>query len=114
MPLSFEFEFFYPAGPRITIGVLNPETGLYDVSSAHIDTGAEMNILDALIAQEIGLSLDGQPQRTLLGVGGGRFEAAVAEVELRLLDEEDLSIVLPVAFAPVREIRLGNLLGLVS
>ena len=47
-----------------------------------------------------------------MGLGGGVIEAVLLEIDLLLLDEEELLLRGPVAFAPLQAIRVGNLIGL--
>ena len=48
---------------------------------------------------------------TISGVGGLLRDANIAQVTLQLLGLEDLSLTLPVAFAPRIDATTGNLLG---
>jgi predicted aspartyl protease len=112
MALTLEFEFDYPFDPSITIRVRAPETGRSRLTSVLIDTGADRTILDLRLAERIGLDGAGGRNVTLVGLGSGAVEAVVMDVELLLLDEEDLSVIAPIAFAPSHEIGVGNLLGL--
>jgi hypothetical protein len=49
---------------------------------------------------------------SIRGVGGATLEARLITVELALLTERDLTITLPVAFATIDGLGVGNLIGL--
>ena len=110
MPPNFEFEFFYLRRPTLSVGVRN-RAGRSGITTALLDTGADVTLIDLTVAEQLGLSLDLPPIR-ISGVGGSITEARRAEVELRLLNESDLSLTIPVAFAPIRGLGIGNLIGL--
>ncbi|MPZ49998.1 MAG: hypothetical protein GEU75_12010 [Dehalococcoidia bacterium] len=111
MPPNFEFEFFYPRRPTLSVGVRN-KSGPSGVTTALMDTGADITLIDLTVAEQLGLSLLDLPPIRISGVGGSITEARRAEVELRLLNEPDLALTIPVAFAPIRGLGIGNLIGL--
>ncbi|HLG11392.1 MAG TPA: aspartyl protease family protein [Dehalococcoidia bacterium] len=112
MPPRFQFEFFYPNQPTISVRVLSRATGSSRVISALVDTGADVSLFDSLLAERLGLRLDPARRIVVEGVGGSRVDAALVEVEVRLLDEEELTVTLPVAFAPAQATTVGSLIGL--
>lgn len=111
MALTFEFEFFYLDDPEISIRVTSPESGSTRLTRAYIDTGAQRTILDDLLAERIGLDLENAEEITLFGLAG-TLEGYIADVDLSLLGEPELTFRLPVAFAPLVSTRVGNLIGL--
>ena len=112
MPLNFQFEFAYLFEPVMSFRIRSPLSGRSALAEAHLDTGADRTILDSRIAHRIGLDLQSAPTVTLMGLGGGAVEAAILDVELFLLDEEELHLRASVAFAPLQAIQVGNLVGL--
>jgi hypothetical protein len=112
MPLNFQFEFTYPFEPTITLRARSSITGRSRLAPVQVDTGADRTVLDLRIAVSIGLDPGSGQTISLMGLGGGTIEGVVMDVELLLLDEEELLIRAPVAFAPLQAIHVGNLLGL--
>ena len=111
MPPNFEFEFVYFTEPRITVRVVSPVNGQTKLIRGHIDTGAQATILDASVARDLGLELSSAATASLTGLGG-QVEARFSAMELRLLDEPELTRTLTVAFIADIESQLGNLIGL--
>jgi predicted aspartyl protease len=112
MPPSFQFEFSYLHQPRISVRIISPATGLSRVVSVLVDTGADVSLLDSLLADRLGIALEREQAISIEGVGGAITQARMAEVDIRLLDEEEMVLHLPVAFAPLQTTTVGNLLGL--
>jgi hypothetical protein len=109
MQPNLEFEFRYIGRPIIPIVA---RVGSYQTGfSALIDTGADVTLLDEMIASQLGLQIDGLPRARVLGVGGGTWDVSLAEVTLNLLLEPDLEATLQVAFVPEISLTVGNLLG---
>jgi len=112
MPLNLDYVFLYQAEPIIDLIVADLASGLEVTTFALFDTGAELSLFDERIAHDIGLNLADAQIVRLRGISGVDVVARRATVRLRLLDEEDLSVILTISFAPNVERRLGNLLGL--
>jgi hypothetical protein len=111
MSTNFDFEFFYTDGPVVSVEMRSLITGLLVAAEAWIDTGAEISLFDAALADELGMDLSNSPERLLVGVGG-QISARLAPIDLRLLGEEDLSVVVEIGFVVGQTERLSNLLGL--
>ena len=111
MPLSLDFEFLYLDGPVISVTVLSPETLRSAFTAALIDTGADISLFDTTIADRLGLNLPEAPTARVRGVGGAEMEARLADAELLLLGEPDMSIRISLTFAP-SGLAVGNLIGL--
>jgi predicted aspartyl protease len=111
MPPRLEFEFSYVDGPIISVVIRSLQTGLTFSTDAWIDTGAEISVFDEVVARLVGLDLTGAPTGSVVGIGG-QTAGRLAEVELLLLGEPELSAVPRVAFVRDQETALGNLLGL--
>jgi hypothetical protein len=92
--------------------VINANTGVFDNRSAFIDTAADITVLDESIATTIGIELAVIDGSFVRGVGGGSSEVQLGEVELRLLESPELSVVLEAVFVPGLEETVGNLIGL--
>jgi hypothetical protein len=112
MTPNFEFEFAYPSLPRITVALKSIETGRSGRTGALVDTGAEITLFDVTVAQRLGIDFAGAPNITISGVGGSLSDARLVTVEIALLDEPNLTVSLPVAFAPIEGLGVGNLIGL--
>ncbi len=114
MAPNLDFEFAYTDGPIIDLRLINPATANSAISHATFDTGADISLFDESLARQLRLDLEGSEQMTILGVGGGEIIARISRVELMLLDELELSVSVTsdVAFAPIRGLGTGNLIGL--
>ena len=112
MPLNFDFEFFYPSLPRITVVLTSLESGRSGRTGALLDTGAEVTLFDSSVAQRLGIDLARAAAIPVSGVGGALSDAKLATVQLALLGEPDLTVSLPVAFASIEGLAVGNLIGL--
>jgi predicted aspartyl protease len=113
MALNLEFEFLYATVPRITVSLRSPTTGRLGITSALVDTGAEISLFDLTIANRIGVELSPADEEvTISGVGGGYLRARLGAVEIALLAEPDLATTIPVAFATIEGLGIGNLVGL--
>jgi hypothetical protein len=55
MPLNLEFEFLYPFGPVIDLRLRDPDSGTSTLSSALVDTGADISLFDESVAESIGI-----------------------------------------------------------
>jgi hypothetical protein len=88
-----------------------PNTGVGKLIRAHIDTGAQITILDHSVARDIEMDLSSARTVDLTGLGG-QVEGRAAEVELRLLDQPELTLRLEVVFVERMSPRLGNLISL--
>jgi predicted aspartyl protease len=111
MPPSLDFEFLYLDGPVISVTLRSPETLRSAFTAALIDTGADIRLFDTTVADRLGLSLSEAPTAKIRGVGGAEVEARLADAELLLLGEPDMSIRILLAFAP-SGLAVGNLIGL--
>jgi len=111
MPPKLDFEFTYQQEPVVSVTVYSPFTGRLFSTDALIDTGAEVSMFDIAVAQRLGIDLTRAPSAGIVGVGG-RVEARLAEVELRLMDNAELRLWLEVAFVAGQTQDLGNLIGL--
>jgi predicted aspartyl protease len=112
MAPRFQFEFFYAQQPRISVRVTSPQTGLSRMVSALVDTGADVSIFDSLLAERLGVEMSARRTITIEGVGGSRIQATLVDVEIRLLDEDDLTLRIQAAFAPHQTTTIGDLIGL--
>lgn len=108
---NLDHEFSYITLPRINVVGRSPNTAGEIEFDALLDTGADVTILDEFIALRLGLDLDKLPKIRMRGIGGGSTEAPMAEIQLLLLGEEELSIDLQVAFVTGIADALDNLIG---
>jgi hypothetical protein len=108
---NLEHEFSYNRLPRINVVARSLETGRETELIALIDTGADLTILDEIVATQLGIPLDRVAKQPLRGLGVGVILASIAEIELVLLDEPDLVVRIPVAFVPGVADALDNLIG---
>jgi predicted aspartyl protease len=104
MPPNFQFEFRYGISQRMSLLVSSGSTGRYARTWALIDTGADISLFDERVATELGLDLAGTRQISIRGLGGTTVQARIADVELFLLEEPDLSVSMPIAFASRRSL----------
>lgn len=110
MALKLDFEFRYQTTtPRIALRATNALTGDSIEFRAIIDTGA---LLDASIAEDLGIDLSSAPSMQISGVGGSNSEAKMATIEIVVLEYPTLSAVLEVSFAPGIARSVGNFFGL--
>ena len=110
--MNLDFGFTYRGNPEISISIVNRSSGASTSRFAYIDTGADVTMLDENIAGEIGIALEPWDDSSVRGIGGGRSNVQLAEVELRLLETPALSIALEAVFVPHLEDTVGNLIGL--
>ena len=109
MPPNLDFEYRYAGRPIIPVVA---RAGTHEVGfSALIDTGADVTLLDEILALQLGLEVATLPRARTFGVGGGSWDVRLAEVTLSLLFEPELEAVIQVAFVPELALSLGNLLG---
>lgn len=112
MALNQSYEFDYDFEPLIFVRVLSTSSARETTAHAVIDTGASRTVFDVKLAAELGIDLTNVPTRHLQGIEGVPIVASVAEVELWLLDEPELSLIFPAAFVPDIDETVGNLIGL--
>jgi len=112
MPLNLEFEFSYPFGPVIDLRLRSPNSSASTLSSALVDTGADISLFDESVAESLGIDLTGLGEVVIRGVGGSLTVARLITIEPLLLDEPDLSVTGNIAFARIRGLGTGNLIGL--
>lgn len=112
MALNQDFDFEYEFEPYVPVRLICDDTGRETVAQALLDTGASITVFDLSLASELGLDLDNAPVRYVMGIEGTRQGARIAEIEVWLLDEPDLSLTFLAAFAPGINDTVGNLIGL--
>lgn len=112
MPLTLDFEFYYPLQPTIAVSLKGRSSEQFFRTGAIIDTGAEISIFDLSIASRASLDLGRAERVAVAGIAGNQLAASLVPVTLRLLDEADLEVTLPIAFAAVGDSGIGNLIGL--
>jgi len=109
--LNQDYEFFYQDVPTVMVVVRSAQSGIQQVLWAQLDTGSSFTILDITFAERLKLDLSNAPRVVLQGATG-RFEGRLAEVELQLLGQDELTVLVEVAFVPRLDVAEGNLLGL--
>ena len=112
MPPKLEFEFSYETLPRLPVLARSRVTALETRFMALIDTGADITLLDELIAVQLGLDVTEGDVARLRGVGGGNVDGHVFTIDLFLLGEASLLVSVPVAFVAAVNETFGNLIGL--
>ncbi len=111
MSPNFDFEVPYGDSPVVSLRVIAHETRREHTIEALIDTGSDITIFDAAVANDLGIDLRDRPLVRFQGIGDRIREAPTADLELLPLFESDLSVVLPVAFVPGLLASVGNLIG---
>jgi hypothetical protein len=111
MPLNLSFEAAYVFEPVILVTLRSVRNDRELESLAIIDTGAQRSLFDESLARRLGIDLDNLATTELSGIGG-RIPVREAVIQLQLLGEPDLSVIMPVSFAPNVQTDFGNLLGL--
>jgi uncharacterized membrane protein len=112
MPVNLDFEFFYPLQPVIAVSIRSAVGPRFYQTGAYLDTGAEVTLFDTTVAVRAGIDITAGRQVTIIGVAGDRIAASLTTVTLRLLDEPELEVTLPVAFGSTGDRGFGNLIGL--
>jgi hypothetical protein len=112
VPLNLEFEFWYLDEPEIRLRLRAPDTGQEILTSAILDTGADISLFDDALAKQLGIDLTGARPIAFRGLNGQAMEARQAHVDVLLLEEPALSASVTIAFSPRQSLILGNLIGL--
>jgi hypothetical protein len=110
--LNQDFPFDYQFEPVISVRILSHDTQRQSLALAQIDTGAAHCLFDTQIAADLGIDLALASVRYVSGIEGRPIAARLADVELRLLDEPELSVFTSVTFLPGVFDSVGNLIGL--
>jgi hypothetical protein len=112
MALNQTYEFVYDFDSDILVRLLSTTSGRSVTTRAIIDAGASRTVFDLRTAGRLGIDLSDSPTRYMQGIEGTPIAALVAEIELWLLDEPELSLTFPVAFLANLDETVGNLIGL--
>jgi hypothetical protein len=110
MTFSAPYNFIYFGQPVNDLTLISASATTVE-TTALIDTGADVSLFDELLAQTLGLSLDGSPEVRIGGIGGSIL-ARMQSIEIRLFHRPDLVAILEVGFVVDAEASFGNILGL--
>lgn len=109
--MNLSFEHSYIGEPSVPILVRSPLTGREVVVDALIDTGSNVTMLEAWVASRLDIEVDTVAHTSVVGVGGVVPDVALAEVEITILAEDQLSAKVLAAFLPANVPPIGNLIG---